>query len=99
MSIVRWCKKKLKIIFLLLLLLLLELNFVHVPKCTYMYVYTYVCIPAVQQDGALVRSVVFVDFVVELQQRRGTFWHLVVWPRGELVVSDVMDVPGAEAGL
>ena len=40
----------------------------------------HVCIPAVEQDGALVGSVVFVDFVVELQQRRRTFWHLVVWP-------------------
>ena len=52
-----------------------------------------------QQNGALIGTMVFGDLAVELQQRCGKLRHLVVWPRCELVVGDVVDVTGTEAGL
>lgn len=58
-----------------------------------------VYVPAVKYDGALIGSMVLVDFAVELQQRKHTLWYLVVWPGRELIVGNVVDTPSAETGL
>ena len=50
-------------------------------------------------DWALVGSVFPFDFSVELEQRSHVVWHIVVWPGCELVVSEVVDMAGAETRL
>ena len=68
-------------------------------KVVYCGVYTYTYRPAVYNDGSLVGTVVLGESAVELQQREGSVGDLVVPPRGELVVGDVVNATSAEGGL
>lgn len=50
-------------------------------------------------DGSLVWAVASGESAVELEEGEGRVGHLVVPPRGELVVVDIVDSAGAECGL
>ena len=50
-------------------------------------------------NGSLVWAVVLGESAVEFEQGEGRVGHLVVPPRGKLIMVDVVDSTGAEGGL